>query len=73
MGIRRHHQYQVKGIQDLPSTSHLSRVFPECLFTLLRLDTGQSLQVVFRRALGWKVGDTIDLDDLAVQAAAVRK
>ncbi len=68
--IRR--KYLVKDVQEAPRLSHLSQLFPECIYTLIREEDGRSLRVLLRRSTGWKAGDTLELDDSSVQAACLR-
>ena len=65
------HRYRVQEIRDLPRTSHLSHLFPECVYTLVRLEGGRATQVKLRKSTGWKVGDTIEMDDLSLRVAAL--
>jgi hypothetical protein len=64
-------KYLVREVQEAPRLSHLSHVFPECVYTLIRQEDGKSLRVLLRKSLGWKAGDTLELDEGAVKAACL--
>jgi hypothetical protein len=64
-------KYLVKEVQEAPRLSHLSHLFPECIYTLIRQDDGRSLRVLLRKSIGWKAGDTLELDDVSIKAACL--
>ena len=64
-------KYVVKEVQEAPRLSHLSHLFPECIYTLIRQEDGRSLRVLFRKSLGWRAGDTLELDEASVHAACL--
>jgi hypothetical protein len=64
-------KYVVQQVQDAPRLSHLSHLFPECVYTLVRQEDGKSLRVLFRKSLGWKAGDTLELDEFSVKSACL--
>jgi hypothetical protein len=61
----------VKEVQEAPRLSHLSHIFPECIYTLVRQDDGKTLRVLLLKSLGWKTGDTLELDETSVKAACL--
>lgn len=63
----RKHKYQVTERQDAPRQSHRNFLFPECLYTLKRLEDGCIFRVTLSRSLGWQPGDIIELEDLLVE------
>ena len=64
-------KYRVKEVQEAPRLSHLSYLFPECIYTLIREEDGKSLRVLLRKSAGWKTGDTLELDDVTLKAACL--
>jgi hypothetical protein len=64
-------KYTVKEVQEAPRLSHLSHIFPECIYTLVRQDDGKTLRVLLLKSLGWKTGDTLELDETSVKAACL--
>jgi hypothetical protein len=59
-------KYEVTGREEAPRQSHRSFLFPECLYTLKRLDDGCIFRVTMSKALKWERGDIIELEDLLV-------
>ncbi|HVE43029.1 MAG TPA: hypothetical protein VNM14_24350 [Planctomycetota bacterium] len=68
---RTRRKYVVKEVQEAPRLSHLSQMFPECIYTLIRQEDGKSLRLLLRRSTGWKAGDTLELDEYSVKAACL--
>jgi hypothetical protein len=68
---RNRRKYLVKEVQEAPRLSHVSLMFPECIYTLIRQEDGRSLRVLFRKSLGWRAGDTLELDEASVHAACL--
>jgi len=64
-------KYFVKDVQEAPRLSHLSHIFPECIYTLIRQEDGKLLRVLLLKSIGWKPGDTLELDDMSVKAACL--
>lgn len=63
-------KYRVVERTDAPKTSHRSFMFPECVYTLLRLDDGRTIRIQLSRSLGWSPGEVVELEDLIVEPRA---
>ena len=72
MGFYERRKYLVKSVQDAPRASHLSRLFPESVYTLLPQGGTREIQLLLRKALGWLPGDVVELDDVLVRSAVRR-
>lgn len=70
MSIFDRRKYLVKSVREAPRVSHLSRLFPECVYTLLPQGRAREIELVLRKSLGWKAGDVVELDDVFVRSAA---
>jgi hypothetical protein len=64
-------KYVVKEVQEAPRLSHLSHLFPECIYTLIRQEDGRSLRVLLQKSTGWKAGDTLELNEFSIKAACL--
>ncbi len=60
-------EYLVTDKQEPPPQSHRNFLFPECLYTLKRLDSGAVFRVTLSKSMGWKPGDIIEMEDLLVE------
>lgn len=60
-------KYRVAAREDVRGRSHASWLFPECLYTLERQEDGKIFKVTLSKALGWKPGDVVDVEDLLVE------
>jgi hypothetical protein len=56
-------KYQVTEKQDAPRQSHRSFLFPECLYTLKRLEDGCIFRVTLSKSLRWEPGDIVEWEE----------
>ena len=59
-------KYLVTEVQEAPRQSHGSFLFPECLYTLKRMDDGGIFRVTLSKFLRWEPGNVVELEDLLV-------
>lgn len=61
-------KYLVTERQDAPGQSHRSFFFPECLYTLKRVEDGCVFRMTLTKSLRWEPGDIVQLEDLLVES-----
>jgi hypothetical protein len=60
-------KYLVTEVQEAPRYSHRSYLFPECLYTLKRMEDGAIFRVTLSKSLRWTAGDVVELADLELK------
>jgi hypothetical protein len=64
-------RYLVTERQDAPRQSHRNFLFPECLYTIKRLEDGAIFRVTLSKSLRWVPGDIVEMEDLLLEAPRV--
>lgn len=64
MVIRKYRVTERKSLRVLSPTSGL---YPECFYTLEREPDAKVFRVTLSKALGWKPGDVVEVEDLYVE------
>ena len=72
MGVFDRRKYLVTSVREAPRGSHLSHLFPQCVYTLRPQGQTREIRLVLRKALGWMPGDVVELDDVLVKSSGYR-
>jgi len=59
-------KYRVEAVSRRAPVSHLDFISPRNAVTLVRVEDGRILKLLFPTKHGWSPGDLIDLDDFHI-------
>lgn len=62
-------KYLVRDVQDEVRSSHLSYLFPRCVYALQREEDGTAVRLSLPKSLGWRVGQIVELSDATIETA----